>query len=94
MFVFWSLLDFYSEIPYQKCFSLASFARSQIIYLVSFKWKSIALILIMHVYKCMHIQISFKQYNNENVLRSLRSLEVKLHVYICLFFHRDRLLCF
>ena len=67
MFVFWSLLDFDSEIPYQKCFSLASFARSQIIYLLSFKWRSIALILIMHVYKCMHIQIAFRQYNKQKI---------------------------
>ena len=39
----------------------------------------------IHVYKCMKIQIPFRQYNNQNFPRSLRSLEVKLHVYIWFF---------
>ena len=40
--VFLSLLAFYTEIPYQEYFSLVSLARSQIINLVSYKWRSIA----------------------------------------------------
>ena len=39
---FLSLLAFYTEIPYQKYFSLVSLARTQIINLVSYKWRSIA----------------------------------------------------
>ena len=47
----------------------------------------------MHVYKCMQIQIAFRQYNNLKLSSSLRSLEVKLHVYICCFFSIE-IICF
>ena len=47
---FLSLLAFCSEKPYQKFSLLASLARTEIIYVASYKWRSIALILIMHVY--------------------------------------------
>ena len=41
----------------------------------------------------MQIQIAFRQYNNQNYPRSLRSLEVKLHVdlYICFFQRRMKM---
>ena len=40
------------------------------------------------MYKCMQIQIAFRQYNNnkKNQPHSLRSLEVKLHVHVYIFF--------
>ena len=41
---------------------LALLARTEIIYMAAYKWRSIALILIMQVYKCMQIQIAFRQY--------------------------------
>ena len=46
-------------------------ARTQIIYLVSCKGRFIALIVIMHVYKCMQIQIAFRLYNNQVYTHSI-----------------------
>ena len=59
VFLFLSLLAICSEVPYQKFCSLASRARTEIINMASYDWRSIALILIMHVYTCMQNQNSF-----------------------------------
>ena len=61
-FCFLSLLAFCSEEPYQNLSLPASLPRTEIICMASYKWRSIALILIMHVYKIMHIQIALRQY--------------------------------
>ena len=55
----------------------------------NYKSRSISLILIIHVYKCMQIKKVFRLSNNKNILRSLHSLEENLHVYIWRFL-RDR----
>ena len=49
---FLSLLAFCSEEPYQKFSLPASVPRTEIIYMDSYKWRSIALILIMHQDDC------------------------------------------
>ena len=54
-------------------YSVYRWLGNKIIYFVSYKWRSIALILIMHVYKCMQIPIGFRQYNKQN-LSSFTSL--------------------
>ena len=60
-----------------------SLARTQIICLVSYKRRSIALILIVHVFKYMQIQIAFRQYNNQK-LYSLKYIH--MYIFVCLFF--------
>ena len=51
-----------------------SLARTEILYMTSYKWRSIALILIMHVYICMQIQI---------VLGNIITKTFLVHLYIC-----------
>ena len=70
------LLAFYSEIP--------SLARTQVIHLVSHKWRSIALISIMHVYKCMQIKQLLDNIITKNFPSSL--IITCIYIYIFVFF--------
>ena len=53
--------------------------------MASYKWRSIALIFIMHVYKCMQIQIAFRQN------KITKTFLVHVYIFVAVF---HRVACF